>query len=197
MRAVVKFMIGAALIVTPAAAIAGWKAVPAGTPVLVAKSKLLVTPTPEWNRWSARPSKKGEIWTMDGLALNELTFLGGIAPGEPLLKERNKKDEPFPKFNANMLAPDIVAMFEGTMRILLKTSLFTIDNVEPTTFAGKPGVRFNYTFAVQGDELRRKGEARASIVDGKLYLINFQAPAIHYYDAGIESARKVMESARF
>lgn len=186
----------AALLACSSAAVAGWKVMPNGAAVAVAKSSLTITPKSDGNRWSRRPSAKGEIWTLDGVALNELSFFAGVVSGESLFKERNKKDKPLPKFNANMLAPDIAQMFESSLRIVLETSLFQIDSVEPAKLAGNEGVRFTYHYTVQADEVRRMGEARAAIIKGKLYLINFAAPEIHYYDAGIEEARVIMDGAR-
>jgi hypothetical protein len=189
-------LVAAAALVAGTPALAGWKVMPAGKGSAVAKSAFTVTPKSDWNRASWRPSKKGESWTLDGMALNELRFFAGVASGEPLLKERNKKDQPLPRFSGQMLPPDIVQFFEATHRIVLGTSLFEIDSVEPTTLAGHQGVRFTYHYAVQGDELRRNGEARAAIVGGKLYLIDFTAPAIHYFDANIDEVRTIMDSAR-
>ena len=189
------FVAGLALMAS-APAVAGWKVMPQGQAVSVAKSTLTVTPKSDWNRWSSRPSKKGEISTLDGVSLNELSFFAGIAPGEALYKERDKKNKPLPKFSANMLPPDIVQMFEASNRIVLDTSLFAVETVEPVKFLGHDGVRFTYRYTVQADEVRRKGEARAAIIGGKLYLINFVAPEIHYYDAGVDESRAIMDSAR-
>lgn len=196
MRGSMKLLIAAALLAAPTAAVAGWKVMAAGAPVAVAKSALTVTPGQNWNRSSSRPSKKGEMWTLDGLQLNELSFFAGIAPGETILKDRRKKDKPLPTFKAQMLAPEIVQLFEATWRITLDTSLFEIDNVEPTTLAGHQGVRFTYHYSVQGDDLRRNGEARAAVVNGQLYLINFTGPAIHYFPTSVEEVRKIMDSAK-
>ena len=57
-------------------------------------------------------------------------------------------------------------------------------------------MRFTYHYTVQDEDVRRKGEGRAAIVNGQLYLITFDAPEIHYFDAGIAEARAVMDSAR-
>ena len=194
MRKMTILAAGAALAAQPA--VAGWKVMPATTAVAVAKSPMTVTPGADWNRWSVRPSKKGETWTLDGVSLNELSFFGGVLPGEAIYRERAKKDEPLPKFDAKMLGPDIVAAVEGSYRILLKTSLFAVDSQEPMKLGGHNGVRFTYHYTVQDEDVRRKGEGRAAIVSGKLYLITFAAPEIHYYDAGIAEARRVMDSAR-
>jgi len=185
----------AALAIQSGAALAGWKIMPKAQPVAVAKSAMTVTPASDWNRWSERPSKRGETWTLDGVALNELSFFGGIAQGEAIYRERNKKDEPLPKFSRTMLAPDIVQAVEGSHRILLRTSLFAVDTIEPAALGGHAGVRFNYRYTVQDEEVRRKGEARAAVVGGKLYLITFAAPEIHYFDAGMAAALAIMDSA--
>ena len=196
MRHLLPIALGLSLALTPAAALAGWKIMPQKTPVAVAKSNLTVTPRSDWNRWSSRPSKKGEVWTLDGVSLNELSFFAGVANGESIYKERNKKDKPLPKFDAKMTLPDIVQMFEASNRIIMETSLFKVDQVEPATLAGHKGVRFTYEYTVKDEEVRRKGEGRAAVIGGKLYLINFVAPAIHYHDAGIDEARAIMDSAR-
>lgn len=191
-----KAALAAAIAMQPMAAEAGWKRMIGGQPVAVAKAMMQVTPVGDWNRASARPSKKGESWTQDGMSLNELSFFAGIAPGEAIYRERRKKDEPLPKFRAGMLSPEIVGLVEGSHRIILKTSLFAVDSIEPATFLGQSGVRFTYHYVVQDEEVRRKGEGRAAIVGGRLYLITYVAPAIHYFDTGVEEARSIMDSAR-
>jgi hypothetical protein len=196
MRKFAAVAIGLSLAVAPAAALAGWKVMPHKTPVAVAKSNLTVTPKSDWNRWSSRPSNKGEVWTLDGVSLNELSFFAGIAAGESIYKERNKKDKPLPKFDPKMTLPDVVQMFEASNRIIMETSLFKIDQVEPARLAGHNAVRFTYEYTVKDEEVRRKGEGRAAVIGGKLYLINFAAPALHYHDAGIEEVRAIMDSAK-
>jgi hypothetical protein len=181
-------------------AIAGSQAVankimPQGKAVTVAKSGLTVTPGMDWNRLSGRPGRNAESWTLDGLSLNDLTFYGGIADGAPLFRDARKKTDPLPKFSSTMLIPDIAQLFESSYRVSVGTSLMSIDSIEPQTFAGKPGFHFTYSFVVQGEEVRRKGEATGAVIDGKLFLITFEAPAIHYFDADIAAARAVQASA--
>jgi hypothetical protein len=189
-------LFAAAVSLTAVPALAGWTIMPPNKAVVVAKGGLKVTPTTEWNRASSRPGKKGEMWTQDGASLNRMSFFAGILTGEPIYKDRNKKEAPLPLFDARMTAPEIVQLFEATNRIVLKTSLFEIDQVEPTKLAGHDGVRFTYHFVVQDEEVRRKGEARAAVIGGKLYLIDYEAAAIHYFDRGIDEARSMMDGAR-
>lgn len=177
-------------------ALAGNKLIPPGASVLVAKSQLAVTPDREWNKMGARPGRNSESWTLDGDGLNDITFYGGIVNDGTLFREVSKRTKPLPRFSSTMLLPELPALFENSYRIALDTTLMTIDSVEPATFAGAKGLRFTYSFTQQ-DELRRKGEATAAIIGNKLYMITFEAPAIHYFDRDVASYRSLVASARF
>jgi hypothetical protein len=192
-----KIILGAIIAVSllAAPALAGYKLMPAGTPATVAKSGLQVTPSQPWNRLGGRIGRNAESWTLDGLSLNDMTFYGGIADNMTLFREVNKKDAPLPRFSATMLIPDVVQLFEGSYRVANGTSLMTIDTVEPAKFAGNSGFRFTYNFTVQNEEVKRNGEARGAIVGGKLYMITFEAPVIHYYAHDVEAFRKVADGA--
>jgi hypothetical protein len=187
-----KILLATALLSAPASA--KWITVPTTAPTTVAQSKLWVTSPAGWNRWSKRPMKQSELWSFDGPLLNQVQFYGGVAAGQPLAKERNKKREPLPKFSANMKATDIAEAYEQTMRVTQGASDFTIDAIEPVTFAGRSGFRFAYRYT--SEELTRRGEARGAIIGGKLYLISYMAPALHYYDAHLAKAQAIMESAK-
>lgn len=186
-------LVSALLLAGPVAAGIVLKA--AGTPVAVARSAILVTPDKAWNK-VGRPGRLSESWTLDGLALNDLTFYGGIVDGKTLFKEVDKVNRPLPKFSKTMLAPDIAQLFESSYRIALNTPLMTIETIEPAPFAGAQGFRFTYSFSAT-DEVKRKGEARGAIIGDKLFMVTFEAPRIHYYDRDLGSFQKIAESARF
>jgi len=188
-------LMGMAIGLAAAPATAGYKLVPKGVPIAVAKSTLTVTPATDWNRLGARPGRNAESWTLDGLTLDDLTFYSGIANDTTLFRDSKKKTEPLPHFSSTMLAPDIAQLFESSYRVSIGTSLMSIDAVEPATFAGKPGFHFTYSFVIQGEEVRRKGEATGAVIGGKLYLITFEAPVIHYFDATRGAAKSVVDSA--
>jgi hypothetical protein len=187
-----------ALAVIPVApALAGWKLVEQGAATPVAKSTLTVTAGEQWNRWSVRPIKKGEIWTLDGIQINELYFVSGLVGGEPLYREANKKEAPLPKFSAQMQLTDIPELFESSNRLALNTSMFQITGTEPTTFGSGKGVKFTYKYAVNGSPVERKGVAAAIIAGGKLYLISFTAIGRHFYERDRAKAEAIMASAKF
>jgi hypothetical protein len=173
---------------------ADWTLIPSGKPVRVANSTMKVTPSVDWNQWSARPSDKGEIWTLDGTALNELTFFARITNGNPIYWEKDGFNQPLPVFRKDMLPTDLVELFEVSNRTLLQSSLFKIENVEPAKLGGYDAVRFRYSYENQSDGLTRLGEGVASNVDGKFYMINFVAPKLHYFDRDVAKFRQIVDS---
>lgn len=185
--------VGLALVAEPAHA--GNKLIPAGKPVGVANSPLTVTPGREWNKLGVRPGRLAETWTIDGDTLNAVKFYGGIESGRPLFREVDRRNRPLPHFSTTMLPTDIVGLFESSYRVAFGTSLMVIDKTELATFAGKPGVRFDYHYSLMGEEVERRGEGRAAIVGGKLYMITFEAPALYYYETSHAAFDELIASA--
>jgi hypothetical protein len=181
-----------ALLGTSAPLWAEWKPLVADEGVKVAGKLMMVTPKAGWNKSTARPSTKSERWTRDGLGLNELTFFAGVADGETLYFTPFGAQQELPKFRSAMLPTDVVEFFESSNRIVLQSSVFKVENVSPARIGKFDGVRFSYSYAAQDEGLTRKGEGVAAVVDGKLYLVNFIAPAIHYFDRDIGEIRQLV-----
>jgi hypothetical protein len=173
--------------------LAGWSLISGKKTVIVTKGKKMkVTPTNDWNKFSYRPTKRSELWTRDGLSLNEVYFLAEVLPGEPLFKQRDKKDEPLPKFKADMLPTDLVDLYEGSARIILRSSKFEVLKVEPAKLGSHDAVRFQYTYVVGDEPLTRKGEVVAANLGGKMYMMSFAAPEIEYFDRDIAEFRDMV-----
>lgn len=181
-----------ALIASPASA---HKLRSAGEAVSVADSNMTVTPARDWNRLNGKRGKNTETWTLDGEQLNDVTFYGGIAVGKPLVKERSKKKDPLPKFRSDTLLVEVPELLEGTYRTFKGIGAFELLKIEPSPFLGQDGVSFAYEY-VDADDLTRKGEARAAIIDGKLYMVTFDAPRLHYFDKTVIGFRDLVSSMR-
>ena len=175
---------------------ASYRLMSPGQSVVILKSLMTVTPTIHWNRVSNKPGKSAEVWTLDGAALNDVTFYAGIPDNTAIVRDTEKATRPLPRFSATMLAPDIAQLFEATYRVALGTPLMTIEAAEPASFAGASGFRFTFTYAMQGEEVRRKGEVNGAIIGGRLYMISFEAPAIHYFKRDLAAYRALVASAR-
>lgn len=162
----------------------------------IGKSNLSASPTTEWNRLSERGGKNVEVWTLDGDGLNKITFYAGIPIGEPLLKETDKKHAPLPRVTPNMLITDIPALLESTYRIQLHTMQMSIDDEEPTVVGGHKGIKFTYSYVREDDEVQRKGEAVGAFVDDRLYIVSYEAPAIHFFDKDVGKFRELVGTLR-
>jgi hypothetical protein len=163
----------------------------------IARSTMAANPTSEWNRLSLRGGKFVEVWTIDGDDLNKATFYGGVPLGQTLFREADKKNSPLPRVTPNMLITDIPALLESSYRIQLNTMQMNIDLQEPAMIGGHKGVRFTYSFIRQDDEVQRKGEAVGAVVDGRLYLVTYEAPAIHFFDKDVAKFRQLAGTLKF
>jgi hypothetical protein len=167
----------------------------AGKPAKIAGSTLQVTPPRAWNRLDAKPGKFAEVWTLDGEQLNDVTFYGGVEPGNPLVKEQHKKRAPLPKFTAKTLLIEVPELLEGTYRAAKQIGDFELTGSKPDQFLGSNGVQFTYNY-VDSDNLPRKGEARAAVISGKLYMVTFDAPRLHYFDRTLTDFRELANTAK-
>lgn len=173
-----------------------WKLVRAGEVRKVGTDEMLVTAVGDWNRSTQSSLRRNESWTQHGTGLDDLAFYGGIAKGKPLLRQRDKKKDPLPKFDPAMLPTDIAEWFENSARIALNSAVFDVGAVRPATLAGARGIEMDFTYASEGDNLERQGIARAAVIGGKLYVISYDAPKIHYFKAGLPTALAIVDSAR-
>ena len=104
-------------------------------PVRVART-MTVTPPRDWNQLSARPGRKAEVWTLDGERLNAVTWFGGIAPGEPLLREPRRR-RTLPRFGDAMLLAEIPELLESTYRSAGGIADFRLTTAAPDPFLGR------------------------------------------------------------
>ena len=165
-----------------------------GKTVDVADSDIIVTPSRDWNRLDGKVGKRTESWTLDGEQLNDVTFFGGIKAGDPLVKERSKKRDPLPKFTTSTLLIEVPELLEGTYRTYKDLAAFQMLSVEPGPFLGSEGVHFSYQYT-DVDQLTRRGEARAAIIDGQLFMFTFDAPRLHYFERTVGDFRAMADTA--
>ncbi|MDB5697084.1 MAG: hypothetical protein JWN21_2627 [Sphingomonas bacterium] len=194
MNVISRALVGSVLLLVPAAAQANDYR-EKGKVAQVAGKAMAVTPPRDWNKLSGKPGKYAETWTLDGEQLNDVTFFGGVEPGQPLIRERSKKHEPLPKFGATTLLVEVPELLAGTYRAASKSGVFQVVGSKPDPFLGQPGILFNYEYTDE-DGLPRKGEARAATIAGKLFMVTFDAPRLHYYDRTLGDFRSLTQTIK-
>lgn len=166
--------------------------------VKVGNDQLAVTPPREWNRISARLFQDiaaVEDWTQNGPYLDGISFVTGLKDGKALVVQRRRDDRQVPKFRSNMTAPEIAAMIESLYRVRGGAVDFRTTSLAPRAFLGVNGFQHDFEH-LDSDEVRRRGRAVGAVVDGRLYLIIYDAARSHYFDASLPDFEAVVNSAR-
>lgn len=157
-----------------------------------------VTPTMRWNRTprSVYDVGREENWTQHGLPLDNLTFIGGLENGRPLVRWQRRSDiRQVPNFRADMTPPELASMIESYYRIRAGSLTFTMTGLQPRTFLGQPGFQFDYEH-LGGNELTRQGRVVGTIIGQRLYMVLFDAPKSHFFPAILPEVERIIESAR-
>lgn len=164
----------------------------------VGNRSLAVTPPREWNRipstWFDDISAV-EDWTQNGTTLDGISFVTGLKDGKALVRQYRRDDRQVPKFRSNMTAPEIAAMVESLFRVRGGSVDFKMTNLAPRPFLGVGGFQMDFDH-LDSDEVRRQGRAVGAVVDGRLYLILYDAARMHYYRASLADYEAIVGSAR-
>ena len=153
--------------------------------VRVGNDSMAVTPPREWNKISGSlfvDIHAVEDWTQNGVYLDGISFVTGLKDGKALVYQRRRDDRQVPKFRSNMTPPEIAAMIESLFRVRAGAVDFKTLSMTPRPFLGTNGFQFDYEH-LDSDEVRRRGRAVAAVINGRLYMILFDAARSHYYNA--------------
>ena len=164
----------------------------------VGDGSLRVAPPREWNRQHGQlfvDISEVEDWTLNGPYLDGISFVTGLKNGKSLVRQSRRDDRQVPKYRSNMTAPEVAAMIESLFRVRGGTVDFRTLRLAPRNFLGAPGFQHDFEH-LDGDELWRRGRAVGAIVNGRLYLILFDAARAHYYDAALPDFEAITRSAR-
>lgn len=166
--------------------------------VRVGDDSMAVTPPREWNKISGSlfvDIHAVEDWTQNGPYLDGISFVTGLKDGKALVYQRRRDDRQVPKFRSNMTPPEIAAMIESLFRVRAGAVDFQTLSMTPRQFLGTNGFQFDYEH-LDSDEVRRKGRAVAAVINGRLYMILFDAARAHYYNALLPDFEALVTSAR-
>ena len=136
-----------------------------------------------------------EDWTLDGPLLDGMSFVAGLPSGKYLIRQSRHDDRQVPKFRDDMTAPEITAMLESLYRVRGGAIEFRTTSLQPRRFLNTNGFQFDFEH-LDSDELWRRGRAVGAVVNGRLYLILYDATRSHYFDSAIGDFEAMTASAR-
>ena len=164
----------------------------------VGDGSMAVTPPRPWNearRMFFDYVSQVEDWTLNGPLLDSITFVTGLKSGQYLVRQNRRDERQVPKFRNDMTPPEIASMIESAFRVRAGAIDFRTLSMTPRPFLGGNGFQWDFEH-LDNDELWRKGRAVGIVLDGKLYLILFDAARSHYYPDAINDFEAIVNSAR-
>jgi hypothetical protein len=124
-----------------------------------------------------------------------MSFVTGLPSGRYLITQRRTEDRQVPKFRSDMTAPEVASMLESLFRVRGGATEFRTLGLVPRTFLGANGFQYDYEH-LDSDELWRRGRAVGAVIDGRLYMVLFDAARSHYYANAINDFESIVNSAR-
>ena len=149
-----------------------------------------------WNRLSDSldgTRTRGDILTQDGAALNMIRLVGGLNPGDYIVKPV-RREFPTPTYEADMTELELVEFVTDTLAALGYEQVET-SNVRPEPFGTAPGIGMGLA-AVTPRGLRLKGDARLAKSGKHLNVIVFMAPEMHFYETYADEVERLFASAQ-
>ena len=146
-----------------------------------------------WNYISAPNMGPAQIWTMEGLPVDQLRIYSGIKDGEVIHDTRNTNLKSF-SFRSNMQSDELVSMFEGMLT--RDGSTFQLTKAEPASFGGGKGVRFEYTLVTKEDNLPLTGVGFAAVNNGELFALLYNAPRLGFFPRHQARVEQIARSAK-
>jgi hypothetical protein len=155
--------------------------------------RLRVTIDGPWNQITAPGMGPAYIWTMEGLPVDQLRIYSGIKDGEVIHDTRNTSLKSF-SFRSNMQSDELVSMFEGMLT--RDGSTFKLVKVEPSTFGGGKGVRFEYAMVTKEDSLPLTGVGYATVDNSELFALLYNAPRLGFFPRHQGRVEQIARSAK-
>lgn len=142
--------------------------------------RLVVNIEGNWNHLDFPGVKPAEVWTMEGVTVDEFLIYSGIKDGQVMHPDApvsgQKKNV---VFRSGMQLEEVVSMFESVLT--RDGSTFKLLKLEPYPFAGRKGYRFEYERIRKVDNVQQLGMGFGAIDKGELFALLYQAPRLTFF----------------
>lgn len=149
----------------------------------------------EWNHLDFPGIKPAAVWTMEGVTIDEFLIYSGIKDGQAMHPENggNGQKKSF-VFRSAMQTEEIVSMFEGVLT--RDGSTFKLLKVEPYTFGGRKGFRYEYERVRKVDGVIQQGVGFGAVDKGELFALLYQAPRLTFFPRHQGRVESIAQSAK-
>jgi hypothetical protein len=162
----------------------------------VLNNKMAIKLPEAWNRLNS-PGQPYAVWTQEGASLDQLRLWAGLPAGKPIVTlpapPAGQKAARVPTFTNDMTPDQLVSLFE----ILYSAdgSQVKITRIEPGSFAGAQGVRFEFLVTVKKTDLQVRGMGWAAVRNNELYAATYHAPELAFFKRLAPKAEAVVKTA--
>lgn len=141
-----------------------------------------------WNRFGYYHFDPAQVWTMEGLLIDQLLVYPGVANGKAMHPVNDPDAQNNVVFYANLSDQELVAMFE---KLLTRSGTeLRMGKVEPFSFDGRKGLRFEFVRLGNADIPAYRGVGFAVIDKRELFALIYFAPRLGFfarYQARVEA----------
>ena len=156
--------------------------------------RLLVSLDGPWNRVDAPGMGPAQVWTMEGLPVDQLLVYSGIKNDQAIHATTTGGNRKNFAFRSGMQPDEIVAMFEGMLT--RDGSTFKLLTLAPADFSGAKGFRFEYSLTRKRDNVQLSGLGFGSVSNGELFALLYQAPRLAFFPRHQPRVEQMARSAR-
>jgi hypothetical protein len=156
-----------------------------------------------WNQFGYYYFDPAQVWTMDGLPVDQLLVYSGIVNNKPMHRVVENEEHKSVVFRADMTNEDLIAMFQKLLT--MDGSALHLGKIEPYNFDGRKGVRFefarasvHYVPSLIGitDSPAYDGLGFAAIDKGELFALIYFAPRLGFFPRHKERVEAIARSAK-
>lgn len=149
-------------------------------------------------RWASVPARAGvDVWTVDGAGLEAVTFVKGVAPGQPLYRggmPGGPEEDKRPKFRTGMTPTEIAEFFADSIALFRVQKLETT-GLRPAKFGTQDGFRFDMSW-VNAAGLELQAIVAGAVVKDHLYAIMYSGARAHYFPKYRDTVEKMLDSVK-
>lgn len=156
--------------------------------------RLVVSLEGAWNHVSGPGIGPAHTWTMEGLPVDQLLIYAGVKDGELVHQPDSSGKRKNFSFRASMQPEEVVAMFEGMMT--RDGSVFKLTKLEPMSFGGHKGFRFEFGLTRQVDNVQLSGVGFGAVAKGELFAMLYAAPQLGFFARHQRSVEQMARSAK-
>jgi hypothetical protein len=147
-----------------------------------------------WNHLDFPGIRPAQVWTMEGLTIDEFLIYSGIRDGEVMHPEDASGKRKNFVFRSTMPTEAIVSMLEGVLS--RDNSTFRLVKLEPYPFGGKKGFRFEYERIRKVDNVQLRGVGFGAVDKAELFAIIYHAPRLTFFPRHQARVEAIAKSAR-